>query len=873
MTWTRLVHWWHRRRLDHELDAELAYHHDALVAQYVTRGLSRDAALAHARRDLGGLGGVRETYREQRGFPRLAAGWRDLRSAARVLKRSPGFTATALLTLGLGIGANTAIFSVVHAVLLRPLPYAEPDQLVAMGTRRPEGSVGNVGYTTILDWRERTRAFADIAIVRSWFPTLRNGGEPERIPAMRVSANFFRLLGAIPALGSDFDAGADTPGGWRVLMLSDEIWRRRFNGDPDVVGRAVTMNDGVYTVRGVMPRGFEELISGRYYQRAEMWALLGYDRSEASACRTCQHLKVFGRLRTDTSLTAAAADLNAVHAELQRDFPREYGAQQLTLVPLTTEFTGRVRLVLTLLMAAVGLVLLIACANVASLLLARVGVREPDLALRAAVGAGRGQLARQLFIESILLAAAGGAIGVGLAGLLLPLLTALAPTSIPRLEHTALDLRVFVFATTASLTTTLLFGFWPAVSASRINLHRLLRADSRTTRRGTNARQLLIGADIALSLVLFVAAGLMIRTVGQLMAVHPGFEPNDVLTVQTSVVGAAYTSVEPVIATTRHVLGRLRTLPGVDEAAAASQIPFGGTGDEWGVHLDGRPAAPDDPSAERYSVTPDYFSVMRIALRRGRLFTPADTQAAEPVLIVAEHMARTLWPNQDAVGRRVRIGGNDTPWRTVVGVVADVRHQDLAAPASLQMYVPHAQFGDAFLTFVVRSQRDLGSLEKEIKQAVWAEAPGVPVHSLTPLARLVERSIAPRRFMMTLLGVFAALALLMTAVGVFGVVSSAVSERTREIGIRTALGASTSDVVRLVLRTGLAAIATGVAAGLAMSLWMTRWLQSSLYGVEPTDPATFLTVIGLIGGVVLLAEAIPIARALRLNPSVALRAE
>src|SRR5438067_1366504 len=707
--------------------------------------------------------------------------WRDVRYGLRLLHRSPGFTAVAVMTLALGIGANTAIFSVVNAVLLRPLPYADPARLVAIGDRSPDGSPGNSGYSTFADWRERTHAFEEMVLIRSWIPTLIVNGEPERINAMRVSAAFFRMLGAKPALGRDFAAAEDTPAGWRVLMLSDGLWRRRFGADPSVVGRAITMNDQQYTIVGVMPASFEPLISERYYQRADMWALVGYDRSQPFACRDCQHLKVFGRLKPATSIDAATADINAVHAQMRREFPSAYPPDPIVVVPLADELIGRVRPVLTMLMGAVAFVLLIACAYVAHLLLARMAGREHDLALRAALGAGRARLIRQLLAESAVLGVTGGALGVAVSAFIVPLMTRVAPATMSRLASATLDARVLGFSLALSLLTAFFFGLLPAVRASRIDLQGSLHADGRRTAHAPTsaARRVLIAADVALAVVLLVGAGLMIKSVGRLVGVHPGFDADRVLSMQISMVGAAYAKNEAVLAKTNDMVDRLRALPGVEAAAAAGQIPLGGNGDTWGFHVEGRPTGPEDPSVERYSVTPEYFSVMRIPLKRGRLFTDADRASSEMVMVIGERTARSVWPGVDPIGQRVKIGGYEGPWRTIVGIVGDVRHRELAAPPTLQMYLPQAQNTDSFLTMVIRANRDLGTLASEARGAIWSVAKDVPIYQVAPLTELVSQSVGARRFLMIMLEAFGLVALLLTAVGVYGVISYSVAERTR----------------------------------------------------------------------------------------------
>ena len=868
-----------------ELAQHVAEHHAELVAS----GVPDDQAIATALAPLDDRDRVAaDIARADR--PRVAAPepppssessmigdfLRDLRYAARLLMQAPGFAAIAIVTLALGIGANAAIFSALSSVLLRPLPYADPARLVMIGERQSDRSAGNTDYTTFLDWRDRSHAFDEMALIRSWQPTLMANGEPERISAMRVSWNYFHMLGVQPALGRDFRADEDNPDRWRVLLISDRLWRHRFGADPSAVGRVVMMNDREYTIAGVMPPSLEPLISEHFYQPADMWGLVGYNVSLNYACRGCQHLKAIGRIKAGTPLETARADIDAVQTQLRQQFPSEYAKETMTLVPLQEELTGRIRPALVVLMGAVAFVLLIACANVANLLLARMARREHDLALRTALGASRARLVRQLLAENALLAGLGGLGGVLLATISVPLLTSVAPASMARLANAHVDGRVVAFSALVSLITAIVFGLLPALRASRIDLRESIHGDGRKTAHAptSRARRLLVAADVALAVVLLVGAGLMIRSVDQLVGVNPGFDPDHVLTMQMSMVGQAYAKDEAVVAKTDEMVAKLRALPGVTAAAAAGQIPLGGNGDRWGFHVQGRVVTPEDPSVERYSVTPEYFSVMRIPLRRGRLFTDADRAGGESVMLVGEQTARRLWPNADPIGQHVRIGASDSgPWRTIVGIVGDVRHFELAAPPTMQMYTPQAQLTDSFVTFVIRADGDAAILANEARRAIWSVANDVPVYEVAPLADLVARSVGPRRFVMLLLECFGAVALLMTAVGLYGVISYTVSERTREIGIRAALGASNADIMRLVLGGGIVVVGAGLAAGVLVALGATRYLEGSLYGVSATDPSTFVAVIAVLFLVTLAAQGIPIARAMRVDLAVALRQE
>jgi putative ABC transport system permease protein len=799
----------------------------------------------------------------------------DVRYALRIFTRQPLFAITAVLTLAIGIGANATIFSVLKAVLLDPLPYADSSRLVIVGELERDGTASNVGYATFEDWRDRSRDFEEMAVIRSWTPTLTVHGQPERMAALRVSWNFFRMLGVAPALGRDFHRDEDTPAGWHVVVLSDGLWRRSFGADPSVLGRVITMNDVPFTVVGVLPASYEPLISEEYYRRADMWAPVGYDRTLPYACRSCEHLRAIGRLRAGASIEAARDDLTAVQTGLRKAFPSEYARSAMTLIPLQDELTGRVRPALTVLMGAVGFLLLIACANVANLLLARVTRRERELALRAALGAGRARVVRQLMVESALLAGAAGALGIAIAAVAVPLVVQLTPAAIARLGDAHLDRLVLTFSIGLTAGTAILFGLMPAIRASRVDLQSSLHGDGRRTSDAPTsiARRLLVAADVAMAVVLLVGAGLMIRSVDRLLGVDPGFDPDHVLSMQVSMVGDAYRKDEAVVATTDRVLARLRALPGVEAVAAAGQIPLGGNGDRWGFHVEGREWGPTDPSVERYSVTPDYFRVMHIPLRRGRLFTDADRAGSENVMIVAEETARTLWPESDPIGQRVRIGGTDGPWRTIVGIVGNVRHRELALPPTMQMYLPQAQLTDSFLAIVMRAAGDPAILTSEARTAIWSVASDVPVYGVAPLDQLVARSVGPRRFVMALLGLFGAVALLLTALGVYGVIAQSVVERTREIGIRSALGASAGDIGRLIAGTGLLIVCAGLVTGFAVALVTTRYLEASLYEVSALDPATFAGVAVVLLGVAVVAQGLPVVRATRVDPSVALRQE
>jgi putative ABC transport system permease protein len=866
-------------RKDHDLSQELAFHREMLEEGHRSRGLDPEAARRAARLDLGADAQIAETWRDQRALPVLDMLAQDLRYGFRMLRRAPGFTTAALLTLALGIGANTAIFTVVDAVLLRSLPYADPDRLVTVGDRTPDGFSSNVGFATVLDWRERSRTIETFAMMRSWLPTLVADGEAERLPAVRVSWNYFDMLGIRPALGRGFTADDDRPDHWRVLLLSDRLWRRRFGADPSVVGRTVVMNDREYRVIGVMPATFEPLDAERFYNvSAELWAPIGYDLTGDSSCRGCQHLRGFGRLKRGITVADAAAEMNAIREQMRREHPADYDTGTIAVVPLRDALTGNVRAALFVLLAAVAFVLLIACANVANLLLARSVTRQRELALRAVLGAGRARIVRQLLTESFMLSAGGAIAGVVLAMAAVEGVATLAPVSLPRIDRIAVDGRVLAFTAAIAILTSLVFGLVPALRGGAAGAQRTLAVDSRGSVGGrARARSLLVVADLALALVLLAGAGLMLRTISVLMHASPGFNPERILALQFSLVGKAYAEDPAVVVFQDRVLEQLRGIPGVEAAALAGQIPFGGSGDCWGFHANGRMKANpvNDPCIERYGITPDYTRLMGIPLLAGRTFTSADTATAQPVVVISESTARTVWGSDSPIGAQVRLGNYAAgPWRTVVGVVADVHHEDLTAPPTAAMYTPQAQVTDSYLVAVVKSSTlDAARLAAPARAALRALDASVPVYDVATLPSLVEKSSGQRLFVMRLLAGFAVVAVLLAAIGLYGLVSYGVSQRTREVGVRVALGAQRRDVLRLVLAGGFKLVAIGVAAGLAAAFLTTRYLGALVFGVSPVDPPTFAAAAALLTLVALIAHWIPVRRALRIDPASALRAE
>ena len=875
----RVVGFIRGRGANRDLDDELQFHLEMTEQQLRRSGMPAGEARRAARLRLGGVTQISEAYAEQRTLPRLESWIKDTRFAVRMLIRSPGFAVAALLTLGLGIGANTAIFSIVHAVLLRPLPFSEPDRLFVVGDRDDDGSASNMGFTTFLDIRERSHTFETMALMRSWSPTLVANGEAERLQAVRVTSQFFSLLGVRPALGRDFRAEEDRPDRRRVLILTDSLWRRRFAADPAIIGRTVKMNDVSFQIVGVMPADFESLVAARFYVPAEIYSLVGYDVSQGDACRSCQHLKAFGRIKRGVSREQAVADLNAIRTQLRSEHPADYPPGEMTAVSLSDAIGGPVRTPLFVLLGAVGFVMLIACANVANLLLARAVNRSREIAVRSALGAGRARLVRQLLTESAILGLAGGALGLAIAAVSLGSVEAIAPVSIPRLDRAAIDGSVLAFTLFVSAVTGISFGLVPAIRATSLRLRESLTSDSRAGggTGSTRARRLLVIGDLALAVVLLAGAGLMLRSVSGLMLADPGFEAHGVLTAQFSLIGEAYREDSAVLAFQNRVLEKVKALPGAEAAALAGQIPMGRDYDTWGFHIEGLSHAnpSEDPDVQRYSVTPDYLRAMGIPLRRGRFITDADVTNGMPVMVISESTAN-LWSGADPIGRRVRTSASQSPWRTVVGIVGNARHSSLDEEdrKSAGFYLPQAQRTDSFLVLVVKAKTvEPEQLTREIRAIVKDLDPAVPIYSIARLDELVAKSYADRRFVMRLLGAFSVLALLLAAIGLYGVVSYTVLQRTRELGLRVALGARPLDILRLVLAGGLATVVLGLCIGLFAAFVLTRFLGTMLFQVDAADPVAIAGAVVTLGVVALAAHWLPARRALRVDPVVALRQE
>ena len=803
----------------------------------------------------------------------------DLQYALRLLRKNPGFTAAAVLTLALGIGANLAMFSVVRGLLLRPLGFPHPERLMTLWEKDQNGAQNTVGWLTAFDWRRMNKSFEDIAVAAYWSPTLTGDAESIPVEGLRVSRGFFATLGVTPVFGRDFTAEEDRPKQNRVAILSYGLFERRFGGDRAIVGKPIFFGDTPYIVVGVLPKNFESVFSTNFREPAEIWAPLGYDASLEQACRTCRHLRAFGRLKPGVTVRQAQAELDSLSADLFRAYPKEYSSPGTIVKPLAEQLYGNVRPALLTFLGAVTLVLLMACANVTSLLLSRSVERRKEVAVRAALGAGRGRLARMLLTESVLLGLLGGALGLVVASVVEKSLVAAAPASLPRLSQVGIDGVVLAVGFFVSVATGLLLGAAPAVKLSRLSAGDGLR-EGRGASAGREGRLFLAGlvvADVALAIVLLLGAGLLTRSVSRLFQVDPGFDPRGVLKLEIQLAGSRYRDDANVHTFYREVLERVRALPGVSAAGLASQVPLGGDMDGWSAHLEDKPNAnPElDPMALRYAVTVGYLEALKIPLRRGRAIADTDRADSLPVVLLNETFARKFWPGENPIGKRLRFGGNEGPWRTVVGIVGDVHHGGLDVSDSAEFYVPEAQwlFADTGLVLVLRAAGNPEALASAARRAILSVDPRQVVGHVATMESLVSKSAAPRRFALIVFAAFAAMAVLLAAVGVYGIVARSVAQRRREFGIRLALGATALNILRLVTAGSLRSVLGGVLLGLGAALALSRLLSSLLFEVSPHDPATAASIALLMTGVALAASLLPARGAARIDPMSALREE
>jgi putative ABC transport system permease protein len=806
----------------------------------------------------------------------------DLKYAVRTLAKAPGFALVSMLTLGLGIGANTAIFSVINAVLLRPFPYREPDRLVTVEHLYPrlnnlEAPVSVPGFR---DYRAQEQVFERAAVETGWAPNLTGRGDPERLRASQVTGDWFTTYGVEPMLGRALRPDEAEAGHDKVVVLSHGFWQRQFGGDPAVLGQRLQLNNETYEIVGVMPAAFRSF----WNRRAELWAPLVFDPDDfGDDRRTNEFLAFTGRLKPGVTVAQAQAEMHGLAGRLKADFTDSYAPDwDLLVTSLNEQARSTIRRALYVLLGAVGLVLLIACANVANLQLARAAGRTREIAIRVAMGASPRALARQLLTESVLLALLGGLVGLLLAVWGVPALLALNANNLPPSQDIRLDGSVLVFTLVVALVTGLLFGLAPALRVTKGNLHEALKEGSRGSvgdRGGLRLRRGLVVATVALALTLLAGAGLLIRSFAHLLRVDPGFQPEQVLTFNLSLPTAKYPSDTVQIALFERLTAEIAGLPGVTGVGGTSVLPFGGSWSTGSFSVEGYQAPENTPGpwGDIRVVTTGFLPTLDVQLIKGRHFTEQDGPGAPRVAIVDEGLVQRYWPNDDPIGKRITRGDptdSSTTWIEVVGVVRHTMHEGLDGDRRVQVYFPLRQLGIPFLAFAVRTTAgDPMAQVRAVRAAIKNVDPDLPLSNVNTMEQLVEDSTGARRFSMVLLSVFSALAATLAAIGLYGVMSFIVTQRTRELGVRLALGAKALDVLGLVLRQGMWLVTLGVVLGLGAALVLTRVLQSMLFNLSATDPLTFLAISVLLVGVTLFATWLPARRATRVDPSVVLREE
>ena len=794
----------------------------------------------------------------------------DLRYALRMLLKNPGFSVVAIIALALGIGANTAIFSVVNTVLLRSLPYNDPDRLMIVRENKlPQFPGFSVSPGNFLDWQKQSNSFEKLVAINGVAYNLVAGGaEPERLRGARVSAGMFEMLGVNPLQGRTFMDEEDHPGRENVVILSGSLWKRRFGSDPNIIGQSITLSAASYTVIGIMPASFQ------FPDRdIELWTPIAFTARQAQQ-HGSHYLSVVGRLKPDVSVEQADVEMRAIAARLAEQHPGSNAGWSTNVFSMQEYDVRDVKSGLIFLLGAVVLVLLIACANVANLLLARSTARQKEMAIRSALGASRWRVVRQLLTESVLLALLGGGVGLLLALWGMESLLALAE-DLPRVKDVAIDLRVLGFTLVVTLVTGIIFGLVPALQASNPNLNETLKEAGRGTSAGRHrVRSGLVVIEVAMALMLLVCSGLMIRSFMRLQQVNPGFNPNNALAASIVLPGRRYQNSDQSLAFFERLVERTSALPGVVAAGLSQSLPIQ---DDFlvGFNIQGRPPVPpaESKSTNYYAVTPDYFTAMGIPLLRGRLFTEHDNKNARPVALINETMANQYFPDEDPIGKSIHVTHGEEKFREIVGIVGDVKQYGLAQPSPLQTYEPYFQMPFSGATMVVRTEGNPATLSGAIRSEVLAIDNEQPVSRIRTLDQILSGSVQQERFLMLLLGVFAAVAMVLAAVGLYGVMNYAVTQRTHELGIRMALGASAGDVLKLIVGHGMMLALIGVAIGLAGAFALTRLMDTMLFSISTTDPLTFAGISVLLTGVALVACLAPARRAVKVDPIRALRHE
>ncbi|MBZ5553224.1 MAG: ABC transporter permease [Acidobacteriia bacterium] len=891
----RLANFATRRQNDQRLREEIEGHLALQTVENLRAGMLPAEARRQAVLKFGAVEAIREEYHAELGLPLIENLLQDLWYAMRVFAKSRGFAAVAILTIALGIGATTAIFSIVNAVLLRSLPYPEPDRLVKIFFNNPGTGLHGVRFSVpeMDDLRDRAGVFDYVSAACRGSIDLTGGAQPKRLEVLAVSSTYFSLLGATPQMGRLFSRQDFTAGYAPVVVISDSLWRRNFAADPNVLGHAIHLDNDPYTIVGVLPPGFRHPGLPRA-QDVEVWQTSGFSAApDPTPTRRTRLLpQAYGRLKQGVTLAQAQDRLTAMARELRHEYATDYppeGKWTVEIQPLQEALVGNIRAVLLVLQGAVILIVLIVSLNIANLLLARASGRQQEMAMRSALGASRGRIVRQMLTESLLLSFVGGAAGIALAVAALKFMLRLIPPSIPRFSEVTVDWAVLAFALLISLLTGLLFGLAPAMHSTRTDLSMAIREGARGSGYSLKTgrlRDALIVSELAIAVVLMVGAGLLLRTLRDLLKEDPGFNPTQVVAASVNLPYPTDPKTDPYLTIAqqstfyRELQCRMNAIPGVELAGFVSDLPAAGSPFNFALGIEDRPFKPGEIlRAEPIIISPGYFEVMQAPLVRGRYFTEDDQDGKRPVAIVDESTARRYWPDRDPLGRRLRVGQDPTSsWRTIVGIVKDIKHDGLDVDGVPHIYVSIYQEFDAVqgvvfrdFSVVLRTSLPASVLDPQVRRQVQSIDPGLPVYNVTSMNELLDRSLASRRFSARLVGGFAVLALLLASIGIYGLLAYMVGQRSREIGLRMALGAGRADILKLILKKGIVLAGVGVIAGVILSASTASMMASLLYGVRPHDPAVFLIVPLLFLGVAALASYLPARRATKVDPMLALR--
>ncbi|HEY2460746.1 MAG TPA: ABC transporter permease [Candidatus Acidoferrum sp.] len=875
---SRIIGIFAKRTRDAELDAELHAHLDALTEKYIQRGMSADEARHAARREFGGIEQIKQEYRESSRLPIVEVLLQDLRYALRALRKNPGFSAVAILTLALGIGTNTAIFSIVNAVLLRPLPFPHSDRIVEIYSTLPSAGVtkNGISYLNFNDFQAQSRSFEAIGAFHDTDITLTGSGEPEIIPGAAVTSGLFSVLGVQPIAGRSMSATDDQPGAAPVVLISERLWRKRFGADKNIIGKQIKLDRRSFSVAGILPKDFQFPFQ---QPPIDLWLPVQQDTQfkDLLPRRGGHYLSVVARIKPGVAAQQAQAELESIQANLIKQYPADNVGWGVRLTPLQHEIVGNVQVELLVLLSAVALVLLIACVNVANLLLTRATARSRELAVRAALGAGKRRIVRQLLTESLLLGVIGGALGALTAWWAVDAFAKFLPDDLPRIHAIQVDVWVLSFAVLLSLVVSLLFGLAPALHATSTNLVDSLKEGTRGSSDGGSRRRMrgiLIASEVALAVILLAGAGLLLHSFEELQTVSPGFRAGGVLTASAALPQSQYAKGEDWARFYGQALERVKSLPGVIDAAVVAPVPMSGGRINIAFAIDGKPRAPEDRvSAEYCTVSAGFFDVLKIPLLRGRTFNEHDAATARKVAIISESFAQRYFSDENPIGQHMSFGFPEQASREIVGIVGDVKRASLDDPPEPTMYVPYEQGPMWFMTFAVRTAGSLSALESPLREQIQETDKNLPVVDVQPMTEYLHDSVAQPRFRTFLVGLFGLVALILAAVGIYGVISYTVAQRTQEIGLRMALGAAPSQVLSLVVRQGMKVVLLGLVPGLIFSFALTRFFESLLFGITTSDPLTYAGTIAILIGVSLLACYIPARRAMRVDPMIALRYE